>query len=232
MFVNTDMVFANLSEIFSKGKIGPDEPVFRAFNSFLKDLGLEVVLTTFHLKPWNEKDVKHSGNGNSLGIYLGSTENFKANGFTQEANWGGSYSNTDLIKTKWKELAKEFGYPGSYYNQVAYTWFYDFEKCYLTDLVQRSKDTLISKIKRIIGWRAKPAYIFTSSTPAFNIIYNDENSFSLALKKGYFEKIKTMAVNILRRNDQFQLFRGDTVEINFIHREMENVNMYGLSRED
>src|SRR6202008_4800144 len=109
MFVTTDMVFEILPNVIAKGKFEPDEPIFQSFNTFLRTLGLDVVLSTFHLKPWNEKDQKHSENGNTIGIYIGNTENFKTQGFTDEHNWSGKYEHTELIKNKWKELAKEYG---------------------------------------------------------------------------------------------------------------------------
>jgi hypothetical protein len=220
-----------IGKIFSNGKIDADEPIFRDFNNFLQQLGLDVVLSTFHLKPWNEKQYENSENGNSLGVYLRTTANFEANGFTDEGNWGGSYANTELIKVKWKELAQQYGLPVSYYNHISYVWVYDFEKLYLSLLQHHSKAELIKKIKKA-KWKVKPEYVFGSSVPAYRIIYEDQKSYDIASTKGYFQEIKDLANRILVSNDKFQMFKEGSVKIKFYHIEMNDINLYGFSRED
>lgn len=220
-----------IKKIFSKGKIEIVEPVFKEFNSYLKELGLDVALTTFYLQPKREDlSENRSDNGNDIAIYLRTSDNFIKNGLDANHNWNGKYARTKEIIKKWKELAKKFNFPITYYDCVAHIFIYDFENIYLAELVSISKPDLLAKVKKA-NWKIKPEHIFSSSTPAYNIIYDNQKDYDKALAKGFFQELTTLISDVLETHDILKMYKTGSVEINFYHSKM-GINLYGLSRED
>jgi len=231
MFVNTDFVGETVNSIFKNGRFEPKEPIFQEFNQYLEALDLKVAFSTFHLKPYDPRHSISSSNGSSIGVYLRTTENFIANGFTANGNWNGAYSNTENIKVKWKQLAENSGLPKEFYEFISFVWVYDFERAYLCSLLDYSKANFIRKL-HAFRFRINPEYVFGSSMPSFNIIYKNKKDFDLAYSKGYFERISDLANKLLSTNDKFGMFKTNSIHINFYHKEMPDLNLYGLSRED
>jgi hypothetical protein len=231
MFVDNFFTDNVIKKIFSKGKIEIVEPIFKEFNSFLEEIGLDVALTTFHLQPKRaDLSENRSDNGNDIAIYLRTGDNFIKNSLDANHNWNGKYAHTKDIMEKWKELAKKFNFPITYYDYVAHVFIYDFENIYLTELVSSSKTDLLAKVKKA-NWKINPEYIFSSSVPAYNIIYDNQKDYDNALAKGYFQELTTLINNVLKTNDILKMYKTGYVEINFYHSKM-GINLYGLSRED
>jgi hypothetical protein len=231
MFIDNFFVDNVIKNIFSKQRIEIDEPIFREFNDYLKELGLDIVLTTFFKQPKKANISDNSSdNGNDIAIYLRTGENFNKNGLSLDHNWNGNYRYTNDIIEKWKQLAIKFNYPEAYYDYIAHVFIYDFENTYLTELISSAKPELISQVKKT-KWKIKPEYIFKTSVPEYNIVYAREEDYKEARVKGYFEDLINVIHNLLKKHDFLNIYKPGSVKISFLHTEM-GINLYGLSRED
>ncbi|MEK7224794.1 MAG: hypothetical protein AAB221_03835 [Bacteroidota bacterium] len=232
MFIETWFVIEVVSSIFQKGKIEVSEPIFQEFNKFLETLDLDVAFTTF-LKQPKKKIISgnSSENGNDITVYIKTTDIYKKLGFTDEGNWGGGYRNTEIIKEKWKELAKKYGYDISYYDYIAHVFVCDFQKFYLYRLLMNSKAEAEQYIKKK-KWRITPEFMFGSSEPpCYRIIYENEKDYEWAKRNGCFDEITKFINNMLTKNDFLNMFTKGLVGVEYYHADMK-LNLHGMSRED
>lgn len=228
-----ETIKSEVEKLKESGAIKSDSTIFLNFNEYVRTLGLDVTFSIFQTaelskigKTINDQHYKMS----VISIYLNTTDNLIKNGIKQsDSNWSGNYNYTEEILSKWNELVKYYEYPDSYKSPHIYLFIYSFEE-FITNLIVRlSKNEVIELAKMLRS--SHPEYVFCSTEPAYNIVFQNKNDyelFNLKYKKMFVSNI----YEILKENDPFGYMIKSKVKVNFFHKDMDNFNLYGLSRED
>lgn len=226
MFVTSSSIRDQLNEILRSGIIPAAEPIFFEFNEYLRALGLDPILSTCI-----ENSDLIAQRPACVYIYVKSSQNFDLNNIDRrDNNWDSKFIYTSDIIAKWKELLTK------YRNQtritdIAHIFIHDFEQICLTNLTYRSKELIVNRINAIIP-EGKSKYVFCSSEPAYRFIYKTQKCFNSSKEAGYFDAIIKLCHEIFQQNDLFGYYTRGKIGMHFHHCEEENINLYGLSRED
>ena len=225
VFVTSSSVRDQLCEILRNGIIPASDPIFIEFNEYLRTLGLDPILSTYI-----ENNDLVAQKPSCIYIYIKSTQNFDFNNIDRrDNNWDSNFIYTPDIIAKWKGLLTK------YRNQVhvdkVHVFFHDFEQIYLTNLTYKSKEQIVNTINTII-LEGKAKYVFCSSEPAYRFIYETQKHFDSSKEAGHFDAITKLCHEVIQQNDLFGYYTRGKIGIYFHHCEDENINLYGLSRED
>ena len=164
-------------------------------------------------------------------IYLKTTKNFVENGIdNQDHNWSSNINiSTELIQ-HWNELLDKYNYSQDYKSEKMLIFIYSLEELITSKIVYLSKQQVIDWIDNK-GINPKPEYVFSSSTPCYNIVFRNESDYNVFLRD-FEPKLTSGIQNILESNNDYKYFKKQKVKINYLHKEMEGINLYGLSRQD
>lgn len=224
-----------IDEIKKSGTINSEASIIEEFNNYAKSLGLEVAFTIFKKVGVSMAAVQlENGETQSvptLSIYIRTKENFDKNEIdNHDNNWSSGYKHTKDLVLKWNHLIDHHNQPNEYKSDRMLIFMYSMEQFVIPKLVNLSK-------KEISDWiekeeiKPKPEYIFGSSSPSYNIVFSNKSDYDL-FHSSAESKLSEAINRILKKNDNFGLFKEGKVKINYLHKEMEGINLYGLSRED
>jgi hypothetical protein len=167
----------------------------------------------------------------TISIYLKTTQNFIDNGIDKhDHNWSSDYKNTKDLISYWNELLVKYGYSEKYHSDNMLIFIYSLEELITSKIVSHSKQQIIDWIDQV-GFSPKPEYVFSSSEPCYNIVFVNKADYDIFLKEKE-SNLSSMIYKTLEANDDFNYFKKQSVKINYLHKDMEGINLYGLSRQD
>ncbi|MDE3743299.1 hypothetical protein [Maribacter polysaccharolyticus] len=225
----------SINELEAKGTISANKPIFAEFNDYARDLELDVAFSTF-----KESKISHAAvqieegkhkRVSTISIFLNTTENLKKNKIDPlNSNWNSKYKHTQDLVLKWNELLDKYSYPIDYKSDPMYIFIYSLESAAVVRLVYLCRDNILEWIEKE-NLNPKPAYLFCSSEPAFNIVYSNKEDFEES--KETSQKILKNYINqLLENGDYLNYYEKGKVKFRMLHKEMEGINLYGLSRQD
>lgn len=110
--------------------------------------------------------------------------------------------------------------------------FLSFPKYYLISKIYEMRDKVKLEIER--AEVITPEEIYCSSTPSYNIIYRDIDSYHRAKDNEEFNIIRSLINNLLLKymHKKVRSIIDDYDYIKFYHPDMEGFNWYGFARQD
>lgn len=224
-----------INQLKAEGTITAGELIFDEFNRYAENLNLEVAFSTF-----KESKISHSAvqleNGKSqrvstISIFLKTTENLEKNNINPlNSNWDSEFNHTKELISKWNELLDKYSFPQNYKSDPTLIFIYSLETRAIVSLVCLCRDNIIEWIKKE-KFISKPEYIFCSSEPAYNIVFANKHEFEKSRETTQRE-LTIYIHQILKKEDIFNYYKEGKVQINMLHKDMEGINLYGLSRQD
>jgi len=205
------------------------------FNKYCKKLGLDAEFSTYNDLTKSRSAIRLE-NGDTkrvptISIYLKTTQNFIDNGIDKhDHNWSSEYKNTEDLIKYWNELLIQNGLSEKYGSDKMLVFIYSFEELITTKIVYHSKQQIIDWIDKE-NFTPKPEYVFSSSEPSYNIVFKDQTDYDKFMNEKQ-EVLTSMINKTLEANDDFNFFKNQNLKINYLHKEMEGINLYGLSRQD
>lgn len=225
----------SVNEIKETGTITANKPIFIDFNDYARNLGLDVAFSTF-----KESKISHAGvqveNGKSksvstISIFLKTTKNLKENDIDpQNNNWDSKYKHTKDLIVKWHELLNAYSYPPDYITDPTLIFIYSLESVVVVKLVYLCRDNILKWIEKE-KLRPKPEYLFCSSEPAFNIVFKNKEEFELS-KETTQKMLAKYIHQLFESSDCYNYYEDGKVKFYMLHKEMEGISLYGLSRQD
>lgn len=209
-----------------------DQPIFEEINQYSKTLGLDVAFSTF-------VDSEHSALGieledgclvrsSLLSLYVKFCDGYRENpvhSFLED-----KYVEKKIID-EWKRLFISYGYDVSANSEHVSLMAHDVMSLYLAILVSETKSTICKEIQETDRIE-KPSYVFTSTDPAYNIVYSGAREYMLACAKGETRVITDIVKRALESKDLLGYYTKDKVKVNYYHAKMKHINLYGIFRED
>jgi hypothetical protein len=231
----TSDIDKELDLIKTKGTPLQNDDILFDFNKYASDLGLDVEFSVFQdLKKSHSAIQLENGETKrvpTISIYLKTTKNFVENGIdNQDHNWSSEYKYTTELIQHWNELLDKYNYSQDYKSEKMLIFIYSLEELITSKIVYLSKQQVIDWIDNK-GINPKPEYVFSSSTPCYNIVFRNESDYNVFLRD-FEPKLTSGIQNILESNNDYKYFKKQKVKINYLHKEMEGINLYGLSRQD
>lgn len=233
-FIVKEELIKEIEKIKQSGTINANELIFQEFNNYAREFGLDIDFSYF-VDSENSRIAK-TINGETIGVpaiyvILKNTANLLLNGIDRNnSNWDSSYKYTNELKDKWNKLLGECNFPFAYQSNEVYIFFYSLESIVLSRLVNMCKNNIKEWINSS-DLIPKPEFVFCSSQPSYNIIFYNKSDFDNFLRTNE-NKLTNYINKTLKENDFFNYFEKDKVKINYLHKDMEDINLYGLSRED
>jgi hypothetical protein len=222
-----------IEKLKTSGSIEFNAKIYQDFNLYAKELGLNIAFSIF-----KDTEKAHTGisiaNGkyqsvSTISIMLKNTQNLIDNNI-KKSNWDSKYIHTQRLIDNWYSLLEKYKYPIKYKTIPMLILFYSLEDFVISRLVYLCKNEIKEWMKNE-KIEPLPEYIYCSSSPSYNIIFKNENDFNLFNDK-YAHKVSTKIHTILKSNDKYDYYNTNKLKINYLHTEMKDINLYGLSRED
>ena len=107
---------------------------------------------------------------------------------------------------------------------------YSLESIVIDKLIYLCRDNIIEWIKKE-KLSPRPEYLFCSSHPAFNIIFKNQKDYERS-KNTTQKKLTKYIHQLLESSDCYNYYEEGKVKLDMLHKEMEGLNLYGLSRQD
>lgn len=230
----TTEINKELDSIKLKGTQLPND-IHTDFNKYSRKLGLDVEFSVFNDLTKSRSAIRLD-NGDTkrvptISIYLKTTQNFIDNGIDKhDHNWSSDYKNTEDLIRYWNVLLSNYGLSDKYGSDNMLVFIYSMEELITTKIVYHSKQQIIDWIDKQ-DFSPKPEYVFSSSEPCYNIVFKDQIDYD-SFMSGNQEVLTNMIHKTLETNDDFKYFKNQNLKINYLHKEMEGINLYGLSRQD
>ena len=231
----TSEINKELDLIKAKGTQLQNNDILTDFNKYASELGLDTEFSVYQdLKKSHSAIQLENGETKrvpTISIYLKTTKNFIDNGIdNNDHNWSSEYKYTaDLIK-RWNELLDKYNFAQDYKSDKMLIFIYSLEELITSKIVYLSKQQIIDWIDNE-GLNPKPEYVFSSSTPCYNIVFKNESDYNVFMKD-FEPKLSSGIQEILKSKNDYKYFKKQKVKINYLHKEMEGINLYGLSRQD
>jgi hypothetical protein len=231
----TEDINNKIEIIKQSGTINPDAPIYAEFNDYAQILGLDVVFSVFKDKQTSHAAVAADNGGSksvsTISIFLKTTQNLLDNNIDKnDSNWSSRYIHTNILTEFWNKLLDKYNYPTEYNTVPTLIFIYSFENFIITQLVYLCKKEIENWIKNN-GIYPYPEYIFSSSFPSYNIIFKSKYDYNI-FRRMFAKTVNNQIHEILKSNDQYGYYNENKVKIDYLHKEMEDINLYGLSRED
>lgn len=231
----TSEINKELDLLKAKGTQLQNNNILTDFNKYASGLGLDTEFSVYQdLKKSHSAIQLENGETKrvpTISIYLKTTKNFIDNGIdNNDHNWSSEYKHTaDLVK-RWNELLDKYNFAQDYKSDKMLIFIYSLEELITSKIIYLSKQQIIDWIDNE-GLNPKPEYVFSSSTPCYNIVFKDESDYNVFMRD-FEPKLSSGIQEILESNNDYKYFKKQKVKINYLHKEMEGINLYGLSRQD
>ena len=235
---NTDLINSldlEIEKLKFSGSIEPNANIYSDLNSFANTLNLDVSFSVFKSAKISNCAISTDDGGtktvSTISIYLKTTQNCIDNGIDKNNNWDSKFVHTQTLIDEWYKLLEYYKYTLEFKTIPMYIFIHSFEDFVIKKLVYLCKNEIKKWIE--INMKPIPEFIFSSSLPSYNIIFKNKADFTLFNGDENKSKMLIEQINmILKSKDKYGYCRNNSVIINYYYKGMENINLYGLSRED
>lgn len=233
MFKKDDSVnYETIINSFTK----KDEPVFMELNEYLISIGLKAALIcVIYRKVSCYASSNKNGNGHKtvpvLTIFAADSNGYDKF-ICEPARMGLIRDDVKAeIILRWKDLCAKYGYDiKQLYDNKMYVRL-DNAQAFVTTYIIRNLKLKVASL--VLGLaHVRPRYVYASSMPSYNIVFDNEADYSKSEK--YFDIIKNEIQKMVAV--KCRQYLGSTAEnilkINYWHPSLKGYNGYGLARED